>query len=72
MFNVICPLFYEYFGFANCYVIYIIQEGGKNVLGFIVGGSSIEARKRCATEVAARNVSGFMNFFFLMQTIFYF
>ncbi|XP_074585057.1 uncharacterized protein LOC141840872 isoform X1 [Curcuma longa] len=34
-------------------------EGGKNVLGFIVGGSSIEARKCCATEVAARNVSGF-------------
>lgn len=45
-------------------MIYIIQEGGKNVLGFVVGGSSIEERKRCATEVAARNVSGFMNFFF--------
>ncbi|WOL00891.1 queuine tRNA-ribosyltransferase accessory subunit-like isoform X1 [Canna indica] len=33
--------------------------GGKDMLGFIVGGSDIEERKHCATEVARRNVSGF-------------
>ncbi|KAK1276766.1 hypothetical protein QJS04_geneDACA009901 [Acorus gramineus] len=34
-------------------------EVGKNMLGAIVGGSSVEERKRCATEVARRNVSGY-------------
>ncbi|XP_008781986.1 queuine tRNA-ribosyltransferase accessory subunit 2-like isoform X2 [Phoenix dactylifera] len=33
--------------------------GGANILGAIVGGSSIEERKRCATKVAMQNVSGF-------------
>ncbi|KQJ95551.1 queuine tRNA-ribosyltransferase accessory subunit 2 isoform X2 [Brachypodium distachyon] len=32
---------------------------GQNTLGVVVGGSSIEERKRCATEVSKRNVSGF-------------
>lgn len=32
---------------------------GANILGAIVGGSSAEERKRCASEVAMRNVSGF-------------
>ncbi|KAK1288425.1 hypothetical protein QJS10_CPB19g00300 [Acorus calamus] len=34
-------------------------EVGKNILGAIVGGSNVEERKRCATEVARRNVSGY-------------
>ncbi|XP_073115967.1 uncharacterized protein [Elaeis guineensis] len=34
-------------------------ESGANTLGAIVGGSCVEERKRCATEVAMRNVSGF-------------
>nr|XP_029118417.1 queuine tRNA-ribosyltransferase accessory subunit 2 isoform X2 [Elaeis guineensis] len=33
-------------------------ESGANTLGAIVGGSCVEERKRCATEVAMRNVSG--------------
>ncbi|XP_037436543.1 queuine tRNA-ribosyltransferase accessory subunit 2-like [Triticum dicoccoides] len=32
---------------------------GRNSLGVVVGGSSIEQRKLCATEVSKRNVSGF-------------
>ncbi|CAN6311558.1 unnamed protein product [Urochloa humidicola] len=32
---------------------------GTNSFGFIVGGSSIEQRRLCATEVSKRNVSGF-------------
>ncbi|XP_058090095.1 uncharacterized protein LOC131236726 [Magnolia sinica] len=33
--------------------------GGGTILGAIVGGSSLEERKRCAQEVARRNVSGY-------------
>ncbi|XP_077249716.1 uncharacterized protein LOC143889411 [Tasmannia lanceolata] len=33
--------------------------GGETVLGAVVGGSSLEERKRCAEEVARRNVSGY-------------
>lgn len=32
------------------------------MFGAIVGGSSTEERRRCAQEVASRNVSGFSNF----------
>ncbi|CAN6299822.1 unnamed protein product [Urochloa humidicola] len=32
---------------------------GTNSFGFIVGGSSMEQRRLCATEVSKRNVSGF-------------
>lgn len=33
------------------------------LLGAIVGGSSIEERKRCAKEVSLRNVSGLHNLY---------
>ncbi|EAY77681.1 hypothetical protein OsI_32722 [Oryza sativa Indica Group] len=35
------------------------EDSGANTLGVVVGGSSIELRKLCATEVSKRNVSGF-------------
>lgn len=35
------------------------KSNGASILGAVVGGSSIEERKRCATGVAMRNVSGF-------------
>ncbi|GJN20277.1 hypothetical protein PR202_gb07633 [Eleusine coracana subsp. coracana] len=35
------------------------KASGMNTLGVVVGGSSIEQRKLCATEVSKRNVSGF-------------
>lgn len=35
------------------------KTGGNNIFGSIVGGTSVEERKRCATEVAKRNVRGF-------------
>ncbi|KAK9162041.1 hypothetical protein Syun_002943 [Stephania yunnanensis] len=35
------------------------KVGSRNVLGAIVGGSSIEQRVRCAEEVTRRNVSGY-------------
>lgn len=38
--------------------MHFIGAGG-SVFGSIVGGSDIEERKRCAEEVARRNVSGF-------------
>ncbi|KAL6905955.1 hypothetical protein ACP4OV_003556 [Aristida adscensionis] len=34
-------------------------DSGTNSFGVVVGGSSIEQRKLCATEVSKRNVSGF-------------
>ena len=42
-----------------------IQSGGEDILGAIVGGSSLEERRRCAKEVAKRNVSGLLSFPFL-------
>lgn len=39
--------------------LYFDKAGGAAILGSVVGGSSIEERKRCATAVASRNVSGF-------------
>lgn len=35
------------------------KTGGATILGSVVGGSTIEERKRCATEVARRDVLGF-------------
>ncbi|KAJ1704217.1 hypothetical protein LUZ63_003996 [Rhynchospora breviuscula] len=35
------------------------QEKGVSTLGAVVGGPNIENRKKCATEVSMRNVSGF-------------
>ncbi|XP_020598968.1 queuine tRNA-ribosyltransferase accessory subunit 2-like isoform X2 [Phalaenopsis equestris] len=35
------------------------KTGGNNIFGAIVGGSSVEERKRCANEVAKKNVQGF-------------
>ncbi|XP_078170282.1 uncharacterized protein LOC144564557 isoform X1 [Carex rostrata] len=35
------------------------QEKGASTLGAVVGGASIVNRKKCATEVSMRNVSGF-------------
>ncbi|KAK8941621.1 hypothetical protein KSP40_PGU020701 [Platanthera guangdongensis] len=35
------------------------KTGGNNIFGSIVGGSRVGERKRCATEVAKRNVHGF-------------
>ncbi|KAH9725381.1 Queuine tRNA-ribosyltransferase accessory subunit 2 [Citrus sinensis] len=37
----------------------LADEAGGAVFGSIVGGSNIEERKRCAQEVAVRNVSGY-------------
>lgn len=34
-----------------------------------MGGASIENRKKCATEVSMRNVSGCKYFFFLLYTV---
>lgn len=36
-----------------------LQASGTNSFGVIVGGSSLEQRKLCATEVSKRNVSGY-------------
>ncbi|GJM91669.1 hypothetical protein PR202_ga08068 [Eleusine coracana subsp. coracana] len=36
------------------------KDSGTNTLGVVVGGSSIEQRKLCATEVSKRNVSGYL------------
>ncbi|KAG0493221.1 hypothetical protein HPP92_004215 [Vanilla planifolia] len=41
----------------NC--IALDKAGGTNIFGSIVGGSNVEERRRCAAEVAKRNVSGF-------------
>jgi hypothetical protein len=38
----------------------IFQASGTDALGVVVGGSSIEQRKLCATEVSKRNVSGYL------------
>lgn len=38
-----------------------MQDSGANTLGVVVGGSSIELRKLCATEVSKRNVSGYFH-----------
>ena len=46
-----------------------IQSGGEDILGAIVGGSSLEERRRCAKEVAKRNVSGLLSFPFLFFRI---
>ncbi|KAH0452266.1 hypothetical protein IEQ34_019565 [Dendrobium chrysotoxum] len=35
------------------------KTGGSNIFGAIVGGASVDERKRCATEVAKKNVRGF-------------
>jgi hypothetical protein len=37
----------------------LLQASGTNSFGVIVGGSSLEQRKLCATEVSKRNVSGY-------------
>lgn len=37
-----------------------IQANGAAVLGTVVGGSSLEQRRRCACEVAKRNVAGLL------------
>ena len=42
----------------------IFQASGANSFGVVVGGSSIEQRRLCATEVSKRNVSGFYLFIY--------
>lgn len=37
----------------------LLQASGTNSFGVIVGGSNLEQRKLCATEVSKRNVSGY-------------
>lgn len=43
----------------ECITSNVVTNTGGAVFGSIVGGSKIEERKRCAQEVAKRNVSGF-------------
>lgn len=43
-----------------------LQASGTNSFGVVVGGSSLEQRKLCATEVSKRNVSGYFNISFIL------
>ena len=56
---------------GNCFLLLIFffqltifQASGANSFGVVVGGSSIEQRRLCATEVSKRNVSGFYLFIY--------
>jgi hypothetical protein len=44
----------------------LLQASGTNSFGVIVGGSSLEQRKLCATEVSKRNVSGYFIFLLIL------